>query len=155
MNKLKVGDNAPNFSMSVSGNKVISLSDFKKRVLVLYFYPRDDTPGCTIEAQDFNEKLQDFTAKNIEIIGVSRDSIASHDKFCSKYDLKITLASDAEGTVCESYGVIVEKSMFGKKYLGVNRTTFLIDAEGKIAEIWSNVSVNNHASQVLEKAIKI
>lgn len=152
MSKLKPGDDAPDFSLQVSGKQDISLANFKDKPLVLYFYPKDDTPGCTIEAQDFNERLQDFQAKNVEVIGVSRDSVESHDKFCNKYGLKITLASDTNGLACESYGVITEKSMFGKKYMGVNRSTFLIDREGKIAHIWWNVSVGSHVLEVLKKA---
>jgi peroxiredoxin Q/BCP len=155
MNKLKIGDNAPDFSLQISGKENITLASFKDKVFVLYFYPRDDTPGCTIEAQDFNERLQDFQAKKIEVVGVSRDSIESHDKFCNKYGLKITLASDADGATCENYGVLQEKSMFGKKYIGINRSTFLIDKGGKIANIWHDVSVGGHVSEVLKKAGEI
>ena len=155
MNELKVGDNAPDFSLQVSGKQNITLADFKDKILVLYFYPKDDTPGCTIEAQDFNENLQDFLTNQIEVIGISRDSIESHDKFCNKYRLKITLASDLDGSTCKNYGVLVEKSMFGKKYLGINRSTFIIDKDRKIADIWWNVSVGGHVSEVLKKAQKI
>jgi peroxiredoxin Q/BCP len=155
MSKLNIGDKAPDFSLQVSGKQNITLADFKDKTFVLYFYPKDDTPGCTIEAQDFNERLQDFKAKNIEVVGVSRDSVESHDKFCNKYGLKITLASDTGGHACESYGVLVEKSMFGKKYMGINRSTFLIDKAGKIADIWWNVSVGGHVLEVLKKAGEI
>ena len=152
MTALKIGDKAPEFSLPVVGDKKISLADFKGQKLVLYFYPKDDTPGCTIEAQDFSNSLDDFKKNNIAVIGVSKDSLQSHDSFCNKYKLKLTLASDVDGKACEAYGVWVEKSMFGKKYMGINRATFLIDSEGKIAHIWPNVSVDEHAREVLEKA---
>ena len=155
MSKLKIGDDAPDFSMQTGDGQTITLKDFKDKILVLYFYPKDDTPGCTIEAQDFNGKLQDFNAKGIEVVGVSRDSVASHNDFCRKYDLSLILASDSEGLVCDRYGVTDTKSIFGRSHVSISRTTFLIDKQSKIIDMWPNVSVNNHAMQVLERASKI
>ena len=119
--------------------------------MVLYFYPKDDTPGCTLEAIDFNELLSEFSKLNAIVLGISRDDLTSHDKFKGKYNLKFNLGADKEGMVCSSYGVWVEKSMFGKKYMGVNRATFLIDKQGRIAHIWPKVSVEGHAREVLNR----
>lgn len=152
MTILKIGDKAPDFLLPVADNRSISLADFKGQKLVLYFYPKDDTPGCTIEAQDFSELAGELKENGIAIIGISKDSLKSHDSFCNKYRLNLTLASDSDGSVCESYGVWVEKSMFGKKYMGIGRATFLIDSAGKIVHIWPNVSVNGHAREVLARA---
>lgn len=151
MNNISIGDNAPNFTLKVSNDKDLKLSDFKGKYLILYFYPKDDTPGCTLEAKDFQSLQEEFAALNAEIIGVSKDSLASHDKFCNKYGLTFHLGSDFEGDTCEKYGVWGEKSMFGKKYMGINRATFLIDTEGKVAFIWPSVSPMNHAREVLTK----
>ena len=151
MSKLALGDNAPEFSVKIKDGSLLKLSELKGKYVVLYFYPKDDTPGCTIEAKDFNSKIEDFVALNAQIIGISKDDIDSHDKFSKKYDLKINLGADTEGKLCEDYGVWIEKSMFGKKYMGINRATFLIDTEGKIAYIWPSVSVVGHAKAVLNK----
>ena len=118
---------------------------------MLYFYPKDSTPGCTLEALDFSRLSEEFAAADTVVIGISKDSVASHDRFCAKQDLKVILASDADNNVCETYGVWAEKKNFGKTYMGINRTTFLID-EGKIAAIWPKVSVKGHAEAVLEAA---
>ena len=151
MSSLKIGDKAPEFLVKISEDKEYSLQGLKGKYVVLYFYPKDDTPGCTLEAMDFNELLQDFQALNSVVLGVSRDDLKSHNKFKDKYNLKFKLGSDLEGATCSKYAVWVEKSMFGKKYMGVNRATFLIDTQGKIAHIWPKVSVEGHAREVLDK----
>lgn len=152
---LKIGDIAPNFTMPIDNNSTVNLSDLAGKVVVLYFYPKDDTPGCTIEAGDFNKFKLEFEKMNAVIIGVSKDDLNSHDKFKKKYCLDFDLASDSNSDTCEKYGVWVEKSMFGKKYMGVNRATFLIDKKGKIAYIWSKVQVAGHAEDVLNQVRKI
>ncbi|UCM85841.1 MAG: thioredoxin-dependent thiol peroxidase [Rickettsia endosymbiont of Culicoides impunctatus] len=152
---LKVGDIAPNFTMPIGEDSKINLSDLSGKFVVLYFYPKDDTPGCTIEADDFNRLKPEFEKMNTVIVGVSKDNLDSHDKFKKKYCLDFDLASDSNSDTCEKYGVWVEKSMFGKKYMGVERTTFLIDKKGKIAHIWSKVQVAKHAEDVLNQLRKI
>ncbi|WP_375358910.1 thioredoxin-dependent thiol peroxidase [Candidatus Tisiphia endosymbiont of Neophilaenus lineatus] len=152
---LKIGDIAPNFTMPIDNNSTVNLLDLAGKVVVLYFYPKDDTPGCTIEAGDFNKLKLEFEKMNAVIIGVSKDDLNSHDKFKKKYCLDFDLASDSNSDTCEKYGVWVEKSMFGKKYMGVNRATFLIDKKGKIAYIWSKVQVAGHAEDVLNQVRKI
>ncbi|UCM92615.1 MAG: thioredoxin-dependent thiol peroxidase [Rickettsia endosymbiont of Cimex lectularius] len=152
---LKIGDIAPNFTMPIGDNSKINLSDLTGKAVVLYFYPKDDTPGCTIEAGDFNKLKLEFEKMNAVIIGVSKDDLNSHDKFKKKYCLDFDLASDSNSDTCEKYGVWVEKSMFGKKYMGVDRATFLIDKKGKIAYIWSKVQVAGHAEDVLNQVQKI
>lgn len=152
---LKEGDAAPAFTMPASGGKTVSLAKLKGKHVVLYFYPKDDTPGCTLEGKDFSALKEQFASANVEIIGVSKDSVASHDKFCAKYDYSVTLASDENGAVCEAYGVWVEKSMYGKKYMGIERTTFLINAEGVIAKVWRKVKVEGHAEDVLKAAMSL
>lgn len=149
---LNIGDKAPDFTLTTDGEGSISLAKLKGKNVVLYFYPKDDTPGCTIEAKDFRDLMDDFKKSDTVIIGLSKDSVKSHDKFKEKFCLPFTLASDTEGTTCEAYGVWVEKSMYGKKYMGIERATFLIDKQGKIAQIWSKVKVEGHAKEVLEAA---
>jgi peroxiredoxin Q/BCP len=151
MSNLKIGEKAPEFLIEVSADKNVSLEELKGKYIVLYFYPKDDTPGCTLEAIDFNELLPEFHLLNTVVLGVSRDDLSSHNKFKDKYNLKFNLGSDLEGGTCSKYAVWVEKSMFGKKYMGVNRATFLIDSQGKIAHIWPKVSVEGHAREVLDK----
>ncbi|MFY9590222.1 thioredoxin-dependent thiol peroxidase [Rickettsia endosymbiont of Halotydeus destructor] len=148
---LKIGDVAFDFSIPISDNKNVNLSDLKGKFIILYFYPKDDTPGCTIEARDFNKLKPEFEKLNAVIIGVSKDNLNSHNKFKEKYCLEFELASDANSDMCEQYGVWVQKSMFGKKYMGINRATFLIDTQGKILHIWPAVDVKNHAQDVLER----
>lgn len=145
----KEGTKVEDFNLPNQKGEHISLSALKGQNVVIYFYPKDDTPGCTIEAQDFSKLSEAFSKKNTKILGVSRDSVKSHDKFCNKYDLAIDLLSDEEGKLCESFGVWVEKSMYGKKYMGIERSTFLIDGTGKIKKAWRNVKVPNHADEVL------
>jgi len=130
----------------------VNLSDFAGQKIVLYFYPRDDTSGCTKEAIGFTNSLDDFAALDTVILGVSKDSVTKHDKFVAKHDLKIALLSDADGDVCERYGTWVEKKMYGKTYMGIERATYLIDAGGKIAQIWHKVRVPGHVDAVLDAA---
>ena len=149
MTELTVGSKAPEFSLPRDGGGNVSLSDFSGKPLVLYFYPKDDTSGCTIEATDFSSLKDEFAAAGAAIIGMSPDSAKSHEKFVKKHNLAITLAADEEKTALEAYGVWTEKSMYGKKYMGVERTTFLIDANGHVVKVWSKVKVPGHAQEVL------
>ncbi|MGB0907207.1 MAG: thioredoxin-dependent thiol peroxidase [Maricaulaceae bacterium] len=146
---LAIGDKAPDFSMPRDGGETISLIDFAGRYLVLYFYPKDDTPGCTTEAIEFSARKGDFKTLNALILGVSKDKVAKHDKFIAKHDLTIPLGSDEEGDMIERYGVWVEKNMYGKKYMGIERSTFLIGPDGNIAQIWRKVRVKGHVEAVL------
>ena len=148
--ELSVGDKAPNFSMPASNASTVSLATLKGKNVVLYFYPRDDTPGCTLEAKDFRDHLAEFEKLNTVIIGVSKDSVKSHEKFREKFCLPFPLASDEESSVCEAYGTWKEKSMYGKTYMGIQRDTFLIDGNGVIRNIWRKVKVEDHVKQVLE-----
>lgn len=145
----EVGKKAPKFKLPTNGGGDVALTDFSGKHLVLYFYPKDDTPGCTKEAIAFTEYLSKFKKAGAEIVGVSKDTVAKHDKFVEKHKLKVTLASDEDGKVCESYGVWVEKNMYGKKYMGIQRATFLIGPDGKIKKIWPKVKVAGHAEDVL------
>jgi peroxiredoxin Q/BCP len=149
---VEVGDKAPDFSLPADGGRRVSLRALKGKAVVLYFYPKDDTPGCTAEACGFRDALPDFSKVKAEIVGVSRDSVASHDKFKQKFGLPFPLASDEDGKVCQAYGVWVEKSMYGKKYMGIERSTFVIDGKGVIRKVWRKVKVDRHADQVLEAA---
>jgi peroxiredoxin Q/BCP len=149
---LKVGDKAPDFTLPTDGGGSISLKELKGKTVVLYFYPRDDTPGCTAEACAFRDSLPDFSKVEAEVVGISRDSVASHDKFKKKFKLPFPLASDEDGNVTEAYGVWVEKSMCGKKYMGIERATFLIDGKGVILDIWRKVKVDGHTDEVLKAA---
>lgn len=146
---LAVGEQAPEFTMKTHGDKTIRLSDLKGKKVVLYFYPKDDTPGCTVEAKDFSALKPQFDKANTVIVGVSKDSVASHDKFRDKFCLTFDLGAD-DTNVCESYGVWGEKSMYGKKYMGIHRATFLIDEQGIIQAIWPKVKVEGHADEVLK-----
>jgi len=149
---LAVGDAAPNFDLPTDGGGQAKLSDYKGRKLVLYFYPKDDTTGCTSEANGFSELAGEFAKAGTTVIGVSKDSVKSHDKFKAKYGLDFTLASDVEGKVVEAYGSWVEKSMYGRKYMGIDRSTFLIDGEGRIRKLWRKVKVGGHVAEVLGQA---
>lgn len=153
MTHLKEGDPAPDFTAPADNGETLSLKDFKGRTLVLYFYPKDDTSGCTAQACAFNESLPAFDGIDAVVLGVSRDSLKSHEKFSQKYGLTFPLLSDEDGAICAAYGVWVEKSMYGRKYMGIDRTTFLIDGAGKIARIWPKVKVPGHAEDVL-KAVR-
>ncbi|HEV8036770.1 thioredoxin-dependent thiol peroxidase [Yoonia sp.] len=150
MTQPAIGDTAPDFSLPRDGGEIVNLSDFKGKKVVLYFYPKDDTPGCTKEAIGFTDMVDAFAAEDTVVLGVSKDSVKKHDKFVAKHDLKIALLSDEEGDVCERYGTWVEKSMYGKTYMGIERTTYLIGADGKIAQAWRKVKVPGHVEAVLE-----
>lgn len=150
--ELQVGSVAPAFSLPMAGGREISLASFAGRKVVLYFYPKDDTSGCTKEAQEFSALKAAFAAVDTEIIGLSPDSPASHGKFAGKYDLDLSLASDESKETLAAYGVWVEKSMYGRKYMGVERTTVLIGRDGKVARVWPKVKVPGHAAEVLEAA---
>ena len=150
-----VGDRAPVFTAPVGGGGKIAMKDLNGKKIVLYFYPKDDTPGCTTEARGFTELKRKFSANGIAIIGVSKDSVAKHDKFTDKQDLRITLASDEDGAICGKYGVWVEKKNYGRTYMGIERSTFLIDGKGKVARVWRKVRVKGHAEAVLAAAKEI
>jgi len=149
---LKEGDFAPDFTMDADNGKTFTLSEQKGKNVVMYFYPRDNTPGCTQESKDFANKFEDFEDANTIIIGISKDSVESHDKFKAKFDFPFTLGSDQNSTVCEAYDCWVEKNMYGKKSMGILRSTFLIDKHGIIKKIWRKVKVDGHVEEVLEKA---
>jgi len=149
MTQPAIGETAPAISLPRDGGETVNLSDFAGKTVVLYFYPKDDTPGCTTEAIGFTERSDDFAAAGAVVLGVSKDSVKKHDKFIAKHDLKIALLSDENGDVCERYGTWVEKSMYGKTYMGIERATFLIGPDGKIAQIWPKVKVPGHVEAVL------
>jgi peroxiredoxin Q/BCP len=149
---LTVGTKAPAFSLPATDGREVGLDSLKGRKVVLYFYPKDDTSGCTLEAQNFQALKADFAAADTEIVGISPDSLKSHDKFRAKYGLDFILASDEAKAMLQAYGIWVEKSMFGVKYMGVERTTVLIDRDGTIARIWNKVKVKGHAEEVLAAA---
>ncbi len=146
---LETGNKAPDFSLPTDGGGTLSLKDLAGKAVVLYFYPKDDTPGCTTEAQAFRDLIGAFDKAGTVVVGASKDTVAKHDKFKAKHDLPFHLVSDAEGTLCEDYGVWVEKNMYGRKYMGIQRATFLIDGKGVIQEIWPKVKVKGHAEEVL------
>ena len=148
--ELKVGDKAPSFKLKNQDGKTISFSDLKGKPIVLYFYPKDDTSGCTKESCNFRDEFPKFGKMKAEIIGVSADSVESHKKFAQKYKLPFNLLSDEKKEVLEKYGVWQEKSMYGKKYMGIVRTTFIIDAKGKISKIFPKVKVENHNQEVMQ-----
>ncbi len=145
------GDIAPDFELPRDGGGTLRLSDLRGSAVVLYFYPKDDTQGCTTEAIDFSGLLPEFRKAGAVVIGVSPDSVSRHDKFKSKHDLSVDLVSDEEKTALEAYGVWTEKSMYGRKFMGVERSTFLIGADGRIEEIWRKVKVRGHAEAVLDR----
>ena len=149
---LSIGTRAPDFSLPATDGREISLDGLKGRKVVLYFYPKDDTSGCTLEAQNFQALKAEFAAADTEIVGVSPDSLKSHDKFRAKYGLDLTLASDEATAMLQAYGVWAEKSMYGRKYMGVERTTVLIDRDGTFAQVWTKVKVPGHAEEVLKAA---
>jgi thioredoxin-dependent peroxiredoxin len=153
--KLEIGQAAPLFAAQSDEGSEISLLELKGKNVVLYFYPKDDTPGCTIEAQDFSKKIKEFEKLDCIVLGVSKDSAKDHCKFVEKYNLAFNLLVDENASICSQYDVIAEKSMFGKKYIGINRSTFLIDKMGKIAQIWTSVKVNGHVEEVLKELKKL
>ncbi|MEJ0058865.1 MAG: peroxiredoxin [Terricaulis sp.] len=148
---LKPGDPAPDFDLPTAGGGRVSLAGLRGKQVVLYFYPKDDTPACTQEALNFTEKTNEFAAAKAVVVGVSRDPLPKHAKFTAKYGLKLQLGSDEDGLVCERYGVWVEKSMYGRQYMGVERATFLIDRKGRISRIWRKVRVPGHVDEVLNE----
>jgi len=149
---LSIGDKAPDFTMPTDGAGTVSLSALKGKKVILYFYPKDDTPGCTKEACGFRDALPDFSGAGAVVIGVSKDTVGKHDKFKAKYELPFTLAADVDGTVTEAYECWVEKSLYGKKYMGIDRATFLIDGQGVLQGIWHKVKVDGHVDAVLKAA---
>lgn len=149
MTHLKKGDKAPDFSLPCDANGEMTLTSFKGRPLVIFFYPKDNTPGCTAESCEFRDAKGEFEAAGAAVIGVSKDLLKSHGKFRKKQGLNFPLLSDENGTMCEDYGVWGEKSMLGHKYMGIVRSTFLIDAQGVIRQVWDNVKVSGHVDEVL------
>ncbi len=151
---VEVGNNAPDFNLpadnSIGGGKNLTFADYAGKSLLLYFYPKDDTSGCTQQANDFRDRLAEFAQYDCAVVGISKDSVKSHDKFSEKYQLNFPLLADTETIICQAYGVWVEKSMYGRKYMGVERSSFLIDGQGKIIALWRKVKVPNHVQQVLE-----
>ncbi|WP_425052524.1 thioredoxin-dependent thiol peroxidase [Psychromarinibacter sp. S121] len=149
---IEKGQTAPDFTLPRDGGGKVTLSDLQGGPVVLYFYPKDDTSGCTREALDFTEASDAFKAAGCTVLGISKDTVAKHDKFREKHDLGITLLSDTEDDVCETYGTWVEKSMYGRKFMGIERTTFLIDQKGTVHHVWNKVKVAGHVSDVLAAA---
>ena len=149
---LDAGDAVPDVTLQMADGSAMRLRDMLGSTLVLYFYPKDDTSGCTKEAQDFSSLAAAFEMAGATILGVSKDSAAAHGKFTAKYDLKVALATDADGSVTEGFGTWVEKSMYGRKYMGIDRATFLIDKDGKVVRVWRKVKVPGHAEDVLAAA---
>ena len=148
---LNVGDQAPEFTLLSDKNEQISLKKFRGKKIILYFYPKDNTPGCTQEACDFRDQLTTFNQKNAVIFGVSKDNPEKHQQFKEKYQLPFTLLADVDGKVCDAYGIFGKKSLFGKSFLGIVRSTFLIDEQGIIRGIWRKVKVKGHTEQVLNE----
>jgi peroxiredoxin Q/BCP len=145
-----IGDTAPDFTLPTDGSGSVTLSNLRGKPVVLYFYPKDDTSGCTVEACGFRDSFPDYGKTGATVIGVSRDSVASHDKFKKKHTLPFILASDAAGEVTEAYGVWVEKSMYGRKYMGIDRSTYVIDKAGVVRGAWRKVKVGGHVAEVLK-----
>lgn len=151
---LEVGDKAPAFTLEDDRGNKVSLKDFGGRPVILYFYPKDSTPGCTTEACDFRDAAPQWKKRKIQVLGVSRDPVASHGKFRDKHELNFPLLADVDGKVCEAYGVWKEKSLYGRKFMGIERTTFVIDEKGKIAHVFRKVKVAGHAKAALEAVPK-
>ncbi|MDD3021687.1 MAG: thioredoxin-dependent thiol peroxidase [Alphaproteobacteria bacterium] len=150
MTMIEIGNKAPDFSALADDGTILSLKDFKGKSFVLYFYPKDDTSGCTKEACSFTDHISAFNKLDVPVIGVSKDSIEKHKKFKEKYGLKFPLLSDEDGKLCEAYGTWIEKSMYGRKYMGIDRATFIIDGSGKISAIWRKVKVPGHVEEILK-----
>lgn len=147
---LSIGDTAPPFDLPTDGGEQLKLSDLKGKKVVLYFYPKDSTPGCTTEGKDFRDLHDQFEAANTVIVGASKDTVKRHDNFKAKNEFPFTLVSDEEGVLCEAYGVWVLKKNYGREYMGIERSTFLISKDGKIAEVWRKVRVKEHVQKVLD-----
>ncbi|WP_443024185.1 thioredoxin-dependent thiol peroxidase [Sneathiella sp.] len=152
MRNMEIGNPAPDFTMATDTAGEVSLKSLSGQKFVLYFYPKDDTPGCTKEAIGFTESAAEFEKLDVQIIGVSKDTIAKHEKFRAKHNLSVQLASDEDGATCEAFGVWVEKNMYGRKYMGIERATFLVDGEGIVRSIWKKVKVKDHVESVLAAA---
>jgi peroxiredoxin Q/BCP len=152
MTMVNEGDPVPDVPMAGADGKPVSAADFKGQKLVVYFYPKDDTSGCTTEAKAFSALADEFRKSGTWILGVSKDDAKSHAKFAAKYELNVPLASDLDGSVCEAFGTWVEKSMYGRKYMGIERATFLVDRDGVVKKVWRKVKVTGHAEEVLEAA---
>lgn len=146
---IEVGQIAPDFSLPDQNGTLVTLTGLRPMTTVLYFYPRDDTPGCTIQANDFTDLADDFARVGAKVVGVSRDDTESHTKFCKKFNLNVTLVSDVDGELCNTYGVWLEKNLYGKKYMGIERTTVLIGPDGVIQRIWHKVKAPDHATELL------
>ena len=151
---MNIGDKIKNFSVTATAIETFNLNDYKDKTIILYFYPRDNTPGCTQESIEFNENLNKFKKLGVEVFGISRDSLKSHDKFKTKYDFKFELLADESEEICNQFGVMKEKNMYGKKVMGIERSTFIIQ-NGKLIHEWRKVKVNGHVEEVLEKVKEI
>ncbi len=146
---LEIGDKLPKLRLPANGGREVGLQDYKGKKLVVYFYPKDNTPGCTLEGQDFTALYKDFVKAGADVVGVSKDSVKAHDNFCAKFGFPFTLLSDTDETMCQAFGTIVEKSMYGRKYMGIDRSTFLFDGKGVLRQVWRKVSPKGHAAEVL------
>ncbi len=155
MTKVKIGEKILDIELAATGNQTLKLSDFRGQKIILYFYPKDNTPGCTIEGQDFRNNKRKFSARNTVIFGISRDSIKSHEKFKNEQAFTFELLSDPDEKLCAQFGVIKEKSLYGKKVVGIERSTFLIDEDGILIKEWRKVKVDGHVEEVLEEIDKI
>jgi peroxiredoxin Q/BCP len=147
---LSVGDKIPDITLPANGGRTVSFKDYKGKKLVVYFYPKDNTPGCTQEGQDYRDLYKQYVKAGADIVGISKDSVKSHDNFVAKFEFPFTLLADTEGAACDAFGAIVEKSMYGRKYMGIDRCTWLFDEKGKLRQVWRGVKVKGHASEVLE-----
>lgn len=150
MSQPQLNKKAPNFKLPATGDQTLSLADFKGKNLVIYFYPKDNTPGCTTEGQDFRDQYKQFQKHNTEILGVSRDSVRTHENFRKKHEFPFDLLSDADEEMCKAFDVIKLKKLYGREYMGIERSTFLIDAQGKLKQEWRKVKVKGHVEEVLE-----
>ena len=147
---IEAGDKIPTLTLPASGGKTVALNkDYAGKKLVVYFYPKDNTPGCTLEGQDFTRLYPQFLKAKAEVVGVSKDSVKAHDNFCAKFGFPFLLLADVEGLACDAFGAIVEKSMYGKKYMGIDRCTFVFDEKGKLVQAWRSVKAKGHAEEVL------
>lgn len=149
---LGIGDKIPDLTLPASGGREVAFRDYAGKKLVVYFYPKDNTPGCTQEGQDFRDLYKQFRSAGADIVGISRDSVKSHDNFVAKFEFPFPLLADVEGLACEAFGAIVEKSMYGRKYMGIDRCTWLFDENGRLRQVWRGVKVKGHAAAVLEAA---
>lgn len=147
---LSVGDKIPDLTLPANGGREVGFKDYKGKKLVVYFYPKDNTPGCTQEGQDYRDLYKQFQKAGADIVGISKDSVKSHDNFIAKYEFPFTLLADTEGKACDAFGAIVEKSLYGRKYMGIDRCTWLFDDKGKLRQIWRGVKVKGHAAAVLD-----